>query len=131
LPDAGSGKATRQGGGPSPDQTWADFHHSTFFLLHSPLGVGVQVGQGEKLVAGSCDTVFQSQPVEQCALGLLLAGQVLLEAQHFPDFALDGLLPFPAHQSLARMQFRLFERVDVIALEGMAFPSAKRSCGNG
>jgi hypothetical protein len=43
---------------------------------------------------------------------------VLLEAQHFPDFALDGLLPFPAYQSLARMLFRLFERVNVIALEG-------------
>jgi hypothetical protein len=36
-------------------------------------GVGIEVGFGEKLVAGLFDTVFHSQPVEQYALGLLLA----------------------------------------------------------
>jgi hypothetical protein len=47
---------------------------SAFFLLHSTGGVGVQPGQGEKLVAGLFDAVFHAQPVEVCALGLLLAG---------------------------------------------------------
>jgi hypothetical protein len=42
-------------------------------LYFADPGVGVQVGQGEKLVAGLCDAVFHSQPVEQCVLGLLLA----------------------------------------------------------
>ena len=37
-------------------------------------GVGIEVGYGEKLVAGLFDGVFHPQPVEQCALGLLLAG---------------------------------------------------------
>ena len=37
-------------------------------------GVGIEVGCGEKLVAGLFDGVFHSQPVEQRALGLLLAG---------------------------------------------------------
>jgi hypothetical protein len=37
-------------------------------------GVGIQLGQGEKLVGGLCDPVFHPQPVEQRALGLLLAG---------------------------------------------------------
>ena len=37
-------------------------------------GVGVKLGQGKKLVAGLFDPVFHSQPVEQCALRLLLAG---------------------------------------------------------
>jgi hypothetical protein len=31
-------------------------------------------GQGEELVAGLLDAIFHSQPVEQRALGLLLAG---------------------------------------------------------
>ena len=37
-------------------------------------GVGIQLGQGEKLVAGLFDCVFHPKPVEQRALGLLLAG---------------------------------------------------------
>jgi len=37
-------------------------------------GVGVQVGQGEELVARLFDPAFRSQPVEQRALGLLLEG---------------------------------------------------------
>src|ERR1035438_7145491 len=37
-------------------------------------GVGIEVGCGEKLVAGLFNSVFQTQPVEQRALGLLLAG---------------------------------------------------------
>ena len=37
-------------------------------------GVGTEVGCGEKLVAGLFDGVFHPQPVEQRALGLLLAG---------------------------------------------------------
>jgi len=37
-------------------------------------GVGVQIGQGEELVAGLFDAVFHAQPVEQRALGLLLVG---------------------------------------------------------
>jgi hypothetical protein len=37
-------------------------------------GVGIEFGCGEKLVAGLFDRVFHSQPVEQCALGLMLAG---------------------------------------------------------
>ena len=37
-------------------------------------GVGIEVGQGEKLVTGLFDRVFHTQPVEQRALGLLLAG---------------------------------------------------------
>ena len=36
-------------------------------------GVGIQLGQGEELVAGLFDAVSHSQPVEQRALGLLLA----------------------------------------------------------
>ena len=43
-------------------------------LYFADPGVGVQVGQGEELVAGLFDGVFHSQPVEQRALGLLLAG---------------------------------------------------------
>ena len=43
-------------------------------LLHfADPGVGIQIGQGEELVAGLFDPVFHSQPVEQRALGLLLA----------------------------------------------------------
>ena len=34
-------------------------------------GVGIEVGHGEKLVAGLFDRVFPPQPVEQRALGLL------------------------------------------------------------
>jgi hypothetical protein len=37
-------------------------------------GVGIEVGCGEKLVAGLFDGVFHPQPVEQRALGLLLVG---------------------------------------------------------
>ena len=37
-------------------------------------GVGIEFGRGEKLVAGLFDGVFHPQPVEQRALGLLLAG---------------------------------------------------------
>ena len=36
--------------------------------------VGIEVGYGEKLAAGLFDRVFHAQPVEQRALGLLLAG---------------------------------------------------------
>ena len=36
--------------------------------------VGIESGQGEKLVAVLFDGVFHPQPVEQRALGLLLAG---------------------------------------------------------
>ena len=43
-------------------------------LYFADPGVGVQVGQGQKLVAGLLDGVFNSQPVELRALGLLLAG---------------------------------------------------------
>jgi hypothetical protein len=43
--------------------------------MNPPLsGVGIEVRCGEKLVAGLFDGVFHAQPVEQCALGLLLAG---------------------------------------------------------
>jgi hypothetical protein len=43
--------------------------------LHSAdPGVGVQVGQGEELVAGFFDAVLHSQPVERGALGVVLAG---------------------------------------------------------
>ena len=46
-------------------------HHS----INPPLSrVGIEFGRGEKLVAGLFDGVFHSQPVEQRALGLLLAG---------------------------------------------------------
>jgi hypothetical protein len=38
-------------------------------------GVGIEVGHGEKLVAGLFDRVFHPQPVEQGALGLLLVGR--------------------------------------------------------
>jgi hypothetical protein len=37
-------------------------------------GVGIESGQDEKLVAGLFDPVFHPQPVEQRALGPLLAG---------------------------------------------------------
>jgi hypothetical protein len=37
-------------------------------------GGGIEFGHGEKLVAGLFDPVFHPQPVEQRALGLLLAG---------------------------------------------------------
>ena len=37
-------------------------------------GVGIEVGHGEKLVAGLFDRVFHLPPVEQGALGLLLVG---------------------------------------------------------
>jgi hypothetical protein len=37
-------------------------------------GVGIEVGHGEKLVAGLFDGVFHAQPVEQRVLRLLLAG---------------------------------------------------------
>ena len=37
-------------------------------------GVGIEVGYGEKLVAGLFDPVFHLQPVEQRVLGLLLGG---------------------------------------------------------
>jgi hypothetical protein len=37
-------------------------------------GVGIELGQGEKLVAGLFDPIFHPQPVEQRALGLLLVG---------------------------------------------------------
>lgn len=36
-------------------------------------GIGIQLGEGEKLIAGLFDVVFHSQPVQQRALGLLLA----------------------------------------------------------
>ena len=36
-------------------------------------GVGIQLDWGEKLQTGLCDPVFHSQPVEQRALGLVLA----------------------------------------------------------
>jgi hypothetical protein len=37
-------------------------------------GVGIEFGYGEKLVAGLFDGVFHPQPIEQRALGPLLAG---------------------------------------------------------
>jgi hypothetical protein len=43
--------------------------------INPPLtGVGIEIGHGEKLVAGLFNLVFHPQPVEQRALGLLLAG---------------------------------------------------------
>jgi hypothetical protein len=45
-----------------------------FQLFASNPGVGIELGHGEKLVAGLFDPVFHPQPVEQRALGLLLAG---------------------------------------------------------
>ena len=42
-------------------------------LHFADLGVGIEVGCGEKLVAGLFDGVFHPQPVEQRALGRLLA----------------------------------------------------------
>ena len=47
---------------------------ATDALYFADPGVGVQLGQREKLVAGLFDAVFHSQPVEQPALSLLLAG---------------------------------------------------------
>jgi hypothetical protein len=47
---------------------------ATDALYFGDPGVGVRLGQGEELVAGLFDAVFHSQPVEQSALGLLLAG---------------------------------------------------------
>ena len=43
-------------------------------------GVGTEVGYGEKVVAGLCDCVFHTQPIEQRALGVLLAGGDLNQA---------------------------------------------------
>jgi hypothetical protein len=37
--------------------------------------VGIEFGQGEKFVAGLFDRLFNPQPAEQRALGLLLAGR--------------------------------------------------------
>jgi len=51
-------------------------------------GVGIELGHGEKLVAGLFDCVFHPQPVEQRALGLLL------EADDF-DQAQDGIGQIP------------------------------------
>src|ERR1022692_2335215 len=45
--------------------------HSSFCILPCAFPLS---GQGEELVAGLFDAVFHSQPVEQSALGLLLAG---------------------------------------------------------
>jgi hypothetical protein len=45
-----------------------------FQLFASNPGVGIELGHGEKLAAGLFDPVFHPQPVEQRALGLLLAG---------------------------------------------------------
>ena len=42
-------------------------------------GVGIEFGHGRKLVAGLFDRVFYPQPVQQRALGLLLAGRNLDE----------------------------------------------------
>jgi hypothetical protein len=50
------------------------FSLSAFQLFASYPGVGIEFGHGEKLVAGLFDRVFHPQPVEQRALGLLLAG---------------------------------------------------------
>ena len=50
---------------------------ATDALYFADPGVGVQVGQGEKLVAVPLDAAFHSQPVEHRALGLLLAGSHL------------------------------------------------------
>jgi hypothetical protein len=36
---------------------------------------GIEFGHGEKLVAGLLDRIFPPQPVEQRALGLLVAGR--------------------------------------------------------
>jgi hypothetical protein len=51
------------------------FQVSAFQLFASYPGVRSESGHGEKLVAGLCYTVFHSQPVEQRALILLLAGR--------------------------------------------------------
>jgi hypothetical protein len=50
------------------------FQVSAFQLFASYPDVGIEFGYGEKLVAGLFDLVFHPQPVEQRALGLLLAG---------------------------------------------------------
>jgi hypothetical protein len=50
------------------------FQLSAFQLFASCPSVGIQFGHGEKLIAGLFDGVFHPQPVEQRALGLLLAG---------------------------------------------------------
>ena len=41
---------------------------------HAHPRVGIEFDQGEKLVAGLFDRIFHPKPVEQRALGLLLAG---------------------------------------------------------
>jgi hypothetical protein len=51
------------------------FQVSAFQLFASYPGVGIEVGHGEKLVAGLFDGVFHPQPLKQRALGLLLAGR--------------------------------------------------------
>jgi hypothetical protein len=56
------------------------FSLSAFQFFASYPGVGIEVGHGEKLVAGPFDLVFHHQPVEQRALGLLLAGRGLVQA---------------------------------------------------
>jgi hypothetical protein len=45
-------------------------------------GVRIKFGFGERLVAGLLDPVFHPQPVEQCSLGLLPAGD---EFDQVPD----------------------------------------------
>jgi len=50
------------------------FQVSAFQLFASYPDVGIEFGYGEKLVAGLFDLAFHPQPVEQRALGLLLAG---------------------------------------------------------
>ena len=54
-------------------------------------GVGVQLGQGEKPVAGLYDPTLHSQPVEQRAVGLLLAGCDSSMAKAMPQ----RVLPLP------------------------------------
>ena len=53
--------------------------------------VGIEFGGGEKLVAGLFDGVFHPQPVEQRALGLLLAGG---DSSRRRKWGRRGLTPF-------------------------------------
>ena len=46
---------------------------ATDALYFADPGFGVRVGQSEKLVAGLCEAVFHSQPVQLRVLGMLLA----------------------------------------------------------
>ena len=86
-------------------------------LYFADPGVGVQVGQGEELVAGLFEGVFYSQPVEQRALGLLLATNPI-----------SGLTPF-FEPDIALVKYKLLAGGGMLKIVNRTVPDGLRRLG--